>query len=114
MDQLRQMQTFVAVVQAGSFVRAAERLNTSKALVSRMVLDLEAHLGTRLLNRTTRRLSLTDTGSDYGARRPATCAVPHPLTTSAPWPSTASWRIPGGAVVTNGSLKTYRASHTRC
>jgi len=68
MDQLRQMQTFVAVVQAGSFVGAAERLNTSKALVSRMVLDLEAHLGTRLLNRTTRRLSLTDTGTDYVER----------------------------------------------
>jgi len=68
MDQLRQMQTFVAVVQAGSFVGAAERLDTSKALVSRMVLDLETHLGTRLLNRTTRRLSLTDAGSDYVER----------------------------------------------
>jgi DNA-binding transcriptional LysR family regulator len=62
------MQAFVAVVQAGSFVAAAERLGTSKALVSRMVLELEARLGTRLLNRTTRRLSLTDAGSDYVER----------------------------------------------
>jgi DNA-binding transcriptional LysR family regulator len=65
MDQFRQMQAFVAVVQAGSFVQAAERLDTSKAVVSRLVLELEAMLGTRLLNRTTRRLSLTDAGSDY-------------------------------------------------
>ena len=68
MDPFRQMQAFVAVVQAGSFVAAAERLGTSKALVSRMVLELEARLGTRLLNRTTRRLSLTDAGSDYVER----------------------------------------------
>jgi DNA-binding transcriptional LysR family regulator len=62
------MQAFVAVVQAGSFVAAAERLDTSKAVVSRMVLELEARLGTRLLNRTTRRLSLTDAGNDYVER----------------------------------------------
>ena len=68
MDPFRQMQAFVAVVRAGSFVAAAERLNTSKALVSRMVLELEARLGTRLLNRTTRRLSLTDAGNDYVER----------------------------------------------
>eukprot|EP01034_Spumella_vulgaris_P046522 gene46522-biopygen39621 len=59
------MQAFVAVVQAGSFVQAAQRLDTSKAVVSRLVLELEAALNTRLLNRTTRRLSLTDAGSDY-------------------------------------------------
>lgn len=68
MDQLRQMQAFVAVVQAGSFVGGGERLATSKAVVSRMVQELEAHLGTRLLHRTTRRLSLTDAGSDYVER----------------------------------------------
>ncbi|WP_294768921.1 LysR family transcriptional regulator [uncultured Rhodoferax sp.] len=68
MDQFRQMQAFVAVVQAGSFVQAAQRLDTSKAVVSRLVLELEASLGTRLLNRTTRRLSLTDAGGDYVER----------------------------------------------
>lgn len=68
MDQFRQMQTFVAVVQAGSFVQAAQRLETSKAVVSRLVLELEAFLGTRLLNRTTRKLSLTDAGAEYFER----------------------------------------------
>ncbi len=68
MDQLRQIEAFVAVVNNGSFVKAAERLDTSKAVVSRLVLELEAQLGTRLLNRTTRRLSLTDSGTDYFER----------------------------------------------
>ncbi len=68
MDQLRQIEAFVAVVQAGSYVKAAERLDLSKAVVSRLVLELEARLGTRLLNRTTRRLSLTDTGAAYVER----------------------------------------------
>ena len=65
MDILRQMQTLVTVVQTGSFVAAAERLDTSKAAVSRLVAELEARLGTRLLHRTTRSLSLTDAGRDY-------------------------------------------------
>ena len=65
MDQLRQIEAFTTVVQSGSFVKAADRLDISKAVVSRLVLELEAQLGTRLLNRTTRRLSLTDSGTDY-------------------------------------------------
>lgn len=68
MGQLRQIEAFTAVVQSGSFVKAAERLNISKAVVSRLVLELEAQLGTRLLNRTTRRLSLTDSGTGYFER----------------------------------------------
>jgi DNA-binding transcriptional LysR family regulator len=68
MDQLRQIEAFVAVVQAGSFVGGAERLDSSRAVVSRLVIELEARLGTRLLQRTTRRLSLTDAGSDYFER----------------------------------------------
>ncbi|MDQ3060581.1 MAG: LysR family transcriptional regulator [Pseudomonadota bacterium] len=68
MDQFRQIEAFTAVVQNGSFVKAADRLDLSKAVVSRLVLELEAQLGTRLLNRTTRRLSLTDSGSDYFER----------------------------------------------
>lgn len=68
MDQLRQIECLVAVVQAGSFVGAAERLGLSKAVVSRLVQELEARLDTRLLNRTTRRLSLTESGTDYYER----------------------------------------------
>ena len=59
------MQTFVAVVDTGSFVRAAERLGQSKASTSRHVTELEEHRGVRLLHRTTRRLSLTDEGRRY-------------------------------------------------
>jgi DNA-binding transcriptional LysR family regulator len=59
------MRAFVRVAEAGSFVRAAGQLAISTTSVSRQVADLEAHLGARLLNRTTRRLALTDTGRAY-------------------------------------------------
>ncbi len=65
MDRFREIQTFVAVVEAGSFVGAADALRTSKAAVSRSVVDLETRLGARLLHRTTRRLSLTEAGREY-------------------------------------------------
>jgi len=68
MDRLVAMQAFVHVVEAGSFVRAAEKLGASTSSTSRLVADLEAHLGARLLNRTTRRLSLTETGQAYYER----------------------------------------------
>lgn len=68
MDQFRQIEAFVAVVQSGSFVKAGERVGSSKAMVSRLVLELEARLGVRLLNRTTRRQSLTDAGLAYFER----------------------------------------------
>jgi hypothetical protein len=62
------MQTFASVVDAGSFVRAAESLDMSKAAVSRYVADLEERLGVRLLHRTTRKLSLTEEGRAFHAR----------------------------------------------
>ena len=68
MDTLRQIEAFVAVVRAGSYVGASQRQGDSKAALSRLVLELEARLGTRLLNRTTRRLSLTETGAAYYER----------------------------------------------
>jgi DNA-binding transcriptional LysR family regulator len=68
MDKFLQMQTFASVVDAGSFVRAAESLDMSKAAVSRYVADLEERLGVRLLHRTTRKLSLTEEGRAFHAR----------------------------------------------
>ncbi|MEL6297745.1 MAG: LysR family transcriptional regulator [Pseudomonadota bacterium] len=68
MDKLRALQTFVTVVDQGSFARAAEALSTSRTATSKIVMDLEAHLGTSLLTRTTRKLSLTDTGTAYYER----------------------------------------------
>ena len=68
MDRFLEMQTFAAVVDAGSFVKAAEALGLSKAAMSRHVGELETRLGVRLLQRTTRRLSLTEEGQVFYAR----------------------------------------------
>ena len=59
------MRVFARVVDRGSFASAARELNLSPAVVTRLVADLEEHLGARLINRTTRRLALTDTGELY-------------------------------------------------
>jgi DNA-binding transcriptional LysR family regulator len=56
-DTLQNMRVFVQVVDCGSYTGAARRLDTTTAFVSRAVSDLETHLRTRLLNRTTRRLA---------------------------------------------------------
>lgn len=68
MNQLEDMQIFVATVDAGSFTLAAEKLGLSKQFVSRRVMALEERLGVRLLNRTTRRLHITAAGEEYHAR----------------------------------------------
>lgn len=65
MDTLVSMRVFATVVEAGSFAAAAQRLGLSRAMVSKHMAHIENHLGARLLNRTTRRLSLTETGSVY-------------------------------------------------
>jgi DNA-binding transcriptional LysR family regulator len=62
MDRFADLETFIAVVETGSFSAAAERLDTTKSGVSRRVSALETRLGVKLLHRTTRRLSLTDSG----------------------------------------------------
>ncbi|MCW3478328.1 LysR family transcriptional regulator [Neisseriaceae bacterium JH1-16] len=62
------MRVFNAVVDTGSFIRAAEALELSKAAVSRYIAELEGRLGVRLLHRTTRRLSLTEEGQVFYAR----------------------------------------------
>lgn len=68
MDRFQEMRTFAAVVEAGSFVGAADALELSKPAVSRQVAELEARLGVRLLHRTTRKLSLTEEGEVFYAR----------------------------------------------
>ena len=68
MDRIRELDSFVAAVEAGSFVKAADALDTSKAVISKHMLGLEQRLGVRLLNRTTRRQSLTDAGRSYFER----------------------------------------------
>jgi LysR family transcriptional regulator for bpeEF and oprC len=65
MDRLQSMEVFRWVVELGSFSRAADRLDLSKATVTAHIGALENRLGIKLLNRTTRRLALTDDGAAY-------------------------------------------------
>ncbi|WEX08194.1 LysR family transcriptional regulator [Chelativorans sp. AA-79] len=65
MDQLAAMRTFVRVVETGSFTRASETLAVPKATVTKLIQGLEAHLRTKLLNRTTRRVLVTPDGALY-------------------------------------------------
>ncbi|MDX1633239.1 MAG: LysR family transcriptional regulator [Marinobacter sp.] len=65
MDRIDAMRAFVQVVQEGAFTRAAERLELSPQLVSKYISQLEQHLGVRLLNRTTRKVHLTEAGARY-------------------------------------------------
>jgi DNA-binding transcriptional LysR family regulator len=67
-DILTGMRVFTTVVDLGSFSKAADKLDLSRGMTSRYVAQIEAHLGARLLNRTTRRLSLTEAGDDYYQR----------------------------------------------
>lgn len=64
MDNLEEIAVFVKVVDAGSFTGAADALQTSQPVVSKSVTRLESKLGVRLLNRTTRRISLTEAGTE--------------------------------------------------
>ena len=68
MDRFQSLLAFARVVDAGSFAAAAQRLDVSVSAVSRQVSELEAHLGVRLLHRTTRRLSLTEAGRLFYGR----------------------------------------------
>jgi DNA-binding transcriptional LysR family regulator len=70
MDLLGLMQTFVRVVEAGSFTAVADERHTSQPTISRQIAALEQHLGARLLTRTTRALTMTDDGRSFyeGAR----------------------------------------------
>ncbi|CAE6717397.1 HTH-type transcriptional regulator PgrR [Paraburkholderia domus] len=68
MDRLQAMQVFTRVVDTNSFTRAAETLDLPRASVTTIIQNLEAFLGTRLMHRTTRRLSLTPDGAAYYER----------------------------------------------
>src|SRR5213075_3508421 len=68
MDRVAAMQVFAQVVETGSFAKAAERLDLSTSAASRQIAELETHLQTRLLNRTTRRVSLTESGRQFYER----------------------------------------------
>ena len=71
MDTVDILKAFVATAQTGSFTAAADQLGTSNRLTSKYVAELEARLGVRLLQRTTRKVGLTPAGEDLLARAPA-------------------------------------------
>jgi DNA-binding transcriptional LysR family regulator len=68
MDRLAAIRVFAQVVESGSFAKAADRLGLSTSAASRHVAELEGHLQTRLLNRTTRRVGLTESGRAFYER----------------------------------------------
>jgi DNA-binding transcriptional LysR family regulator len=65
MDPLRAMKVFIRVIDEGGFAKAARALDMAPAVVTRVIAELEARLGARLLNRTTRRIALTEVGVAY-------------------------------------------------
>ena len=67
-DRITAMRTFIRIVDTNSFTRAAESLNIPRATATTIVQNLEALLGTQLLARTTRRLSVTPEGAAYYER----------------------------------------------
>jgi DNA-binding transcriptional LysR family regulator len=67
-DKFQAMQAFIRVVQSGTFTKAAQMLDLPKTAVSRLIVSLEVELGTKLLNRTTRKVSTTADGSAYYER----------------------------------------------
>lgn len=68
MDQILAIRTFVRVAEAGSFAKAADSMNLPRSSVSKLVQDLEAHLGTKLVERTTRSVTMTTEGVTYHER----------------------------------------------
>ena len=68
MDTLRNMRVFVRVAETGSFTAAADSMDSTVSAMSRSVSELEGYLRTRLMNRSTRRLALTDAGERYLGR----------------------------------------------
>ena len=68
MDQLLALKVFVRIAETGAFSRAADSMNIPRPTVTKLVQDLEQHLGVRLLQRTTRQVSVTADGSAYYER----------------------------------------------
>lgn len=68
MDQLLALRVFVRIAESGAFAKTADSMNIPRATVTKLVQDLERHLGTRLLQRTTRRVNLTPEGAAYYER----------------------------------------------
>lgn len=93
MAELDDIRSFIAVVEAGGFGRAAQTLGLAKSIVSRRVSRLEEELGTRLLSRTTRGVTATEAGLEF--RRAASVSWPSWRKRARPWRN-ARAASPGG------------------
>ncbi|MES3024543.1 MAG: LysR family transcriptional regulator [Pseudomonadota bacterium] len=100
MDRLRALEVFVEVVRKNGFARAADALATSPANVTRIIADLEAHLATRLLNRSSRKMSLTESGQELYERARAIVDDMAEIEASA----VSSARTPSGRLRINAPL----------
>lgn len=68
MDQLSALRTFMRIAESGTFAKAADSLNLPRATATKLIQDLERHVGAKLLTRTTRRVSVTPEGAAYYER----------------------------------------------
>jgi DNA-binding transcriptional LysR family regulator len=100
MDRLESMTLFCAAIEAGSLSAAARELGVPLATVSRKVSELEEHLRTRLLNRTSRKLSLTDAGREYLA----SCQSILEQIEAAERSATGEYRAPKGGLILTAPL----------
>src|SRR5450631_28918 len=94
MDRLDAMRQFVRVAELGSFSAVAKQLGLARSVVTRHVAALEAHLGTKLIARSTRRLSLTSAGNDYLEK----CRVSLNLVDAAESGAAAERQVPRGRI----------------
>src|SRR4051812_2823446 len=100
-DVVAGMRVFTGVVDAGSFAGASSRLDLSRGMATRYVAQLEAHLGVRLLHRTTRKVSVTSAGTDHYQR----CSQILALVAEAESSAAESAAVPRGVVrVTSPSV----------
>ena len=65
MDELKSIRAFVKVVEAGSFAEAARQTGVTKSVITKRINQLESHMEMELLQRSTRRMSITDTGANF-------------------------------------------------
>ena len=68
MDELKSIRSFVKVVEAGSFAEAARQEGIAKSVITKRINQLESHMEMELLQRSTRKMSLTDTGTNFYER----------------------------------------------
>ena len=110
MDRLDAMQLFVRVAELGSFAGAAQQLGVARSVVTRQIAGLEAHLGVKLMARSTRRLALTSAGTAKPTPAPAAKPVTPAPSASASPAATNSTTTPAPTPAASSSTSTTPTS----